>query len=321
MGALWLSLALPATAQSVPAAPVSPVVAPPTVTTTSLLTRQDTAAAVHELFVSRRTGGAIFTAFGGVFTGLLGASIAQVSDPGSGDIIGAASSIGVMGLMPLGVGISKLKRYSRAQEQQVLTDYALTGKLAQRYKRRLRGNFSPVPGNSSWPELVKPEVVASAPAPIVPTNSGLTAPVSTLTPNNRTRADSLDAVLGLFIAKRFAGQLPALLLTPVGAALAGTSNADGEYNYTTGQFEEREPSTGAVIGGLALAFGGVAYMYIHNAPYSMAKFESLKLAYEGGAPLPATLRAQIKPKHFDQGREWRNKLARKAARKNARKSK
>ncbi|KAA9332022.1 hypothetical protein F0P96_11050 [Hymenobacter busanensis] len=290
----------------------------------ALLTRPDTAAAVHELFASRRTGGGLFTAFGGVFTGLLTASIAQVPDPGSGDKIGAAASIGVMGLMPLGVGIGKLTRYSKKREQQVLTEYAQGGRLAHKYRRRLRGNFRPVHGNQSWPELAAVQAGVSIDQPTRPdsavqqqgaaTPAPATATSPVLAVAGRTRADTLDAVLGLFMAKRFGGQLPALLLVPVGGLIAGTSNADGEYNVYTGQYEEKQVSGGAVAAGLGLALGSAVYMFVHNAPYSMAKFQELEAAYNAGQPLPPALRAQLKPKHFDSGREWRNKMARRARR-------
>jgi hypothetical protein len=194
----------------------------------------------------------------------------------------------------------------------VLTDYALGGRLPHKYERRLRRGFRPVPGNTSWPELVTAETLARVPAAARP---GTTVPAGAVS-TTYSLADSLDAVLGLFVAKRFAGQLPSLGLVPLGGLLAGSSNADGEYNYTTGRFEESKPSAGAVAAGLTMALGSVVYMYIHNAPYSMAKFDALRVACEAGAPIPAGLRAQIKPQHFDQGREMRNRLARKAARKN-----
>jgi hypothetical protein len=226
----------------------------------------------------------------------------------------------VAGSALVGIGLNKSIQFRRSRELNVLRELAATGHLPISISRRLKGNFLPVPGNSYLPELVKPDAVVSAPPPAVRTDSGLVAPIPALVEVRHTRADSLDAVLGLFMAKCTAGQVPAMLLTGAGTALARTGSADREYNYVTGQFEEQEPSSGAVAVGLSVALGGVLYMYIHNAPYTLAKFEALKSAYEGGAPLPAKLRSQIKPKHFEQGQKWRVKLARKAARKSQKRS-
>lgn len=315
MGALWLSLALPGAAQSLPAAPAPSVVAPPAVTTTPLLTRQDTAAAVHELFKSRRGGGIGWLALGTV--GML-ASILPAQQSTSA---GVWTPGVVAGSALVGIGLNKSIQFRRSRERRVLRELVATGHLPASVSRRLKGNFLPVPGNYTWPKLVKPDAVVSASVLLSPLDSSLAAPVPGPVAVSLPPVDSLDAVMGLFMAKRFAGQLPALLLTSVGGTLTRASGADREYNYTTGQFEEQEPSSGAVALGLSLAAGGVLYMYIHNAPYSMAKFEALKSAYEGGTPLPAKLRTQIKPKHFAKGRELRIRFARKAARKNARKSK
>jgi hypothetical protein len=228
----------------------------------------------------------------------------------------------VAGSALVGIGLNKSIQFRKSREQLILRELAATGHLPVSVSRRLKGNFLPVSGNNGWPKLLPPDAVASVPALVVPTDSGLTAPVpAPVIVDSRAPADSLDALLGLFMAKRFAGQLPALLLTGVGSAMTRATGADREYNYITGKFEEQEPSSGAVVAGLSLALGGVVYMYIHNAPYSMANFEALKVAYEGGAPLPAKLRGQIKPKHFTTGQEWRIKLARMAARKKARRNK
>lgn len=316
IGALWLSLALPSTAQSLPATPPPSSVAPPAVIPAPLTTRQDTAAAVHELFRSRRGGGFAWLALG--TAGMLGAILPAQQSTSAGVWTPGV----VAGSALVGIGLNKRIQFRRSRERQVLHELVATGHLPVSVSRRLKGNFLPVPGNNTWPKLMKMDAVVSAPAPVAPTDSGVAAPALAPLPTvaGHTRADSLDAVLGLFVAKCAGGQLPALLLTSVGGIVAGTSNADNEYNVNTGRFEEREAPAGAVVAGLGLALGGLAYMYIHNAPYSMAKYEALKSAYEGGAPLPAALRASIKPKHFDQGRALRVKLTRKAARKNARRN-
>ncbi|MFC7670309.1 hypothetical protein ACFQT0_25310 [Hymenobacter humi] len=60
--------------------------------------------------------------------------------------------------------------------------------------------------------------------------------------------------------------------------------------------------------------GGVTYMFVHNAPYSDAKFTALRDNYLAGKPLPRTIRTQLKEKHLAAGRAYRERMERKAAR-------
>ncbi|UOQ74014.1 hypothetical protein [Hymenobacter cellulosilyticus] len=56
-------------------------------------------------------------------------------------------------------------------------------------------------------------------------------------------------------------------------------------------------------------------MIVHNSPYTKAKLAAIRTACEAGAPIPANVRVLLKPRHFEAGREERNRELRKAARK------
>ncbi|MBW3373705.1 hypothetical protein KYK31_06970 [Hymenobacter norwichensis] len=127
------------------------------------------------------------------------------------------------------------------------------------------------------------------------------------------RQDTLDAVQGFFNAKRLGGQLPILLALP-GLRLMTGSNASSSSGSPYAPTQNNEPSGGQVAAGLLLAAGGVAYMFVHNAPYSDAKFAELRTSYLAGTPLPADIRERLKEKHVAAGRVYRARMERKAAR-------
>lgn len=290
------------------------------------LTRQDTARAVHELFQSRRGGGFGWLAFGGAG---MAASIIPAQQTTSAGVWTPGVVIG-SGLALLGT--KKLLQFGWGREHRVLRDLAATGHLPADVQRRLRGNFAPLHGTASSPNpLLALGAVPPAPVPATPApNPGNTAgaPVASVPPVAAVptaaapaplqaladaRQDTLDAVLGLFLAKRLGGQLPILLALPglrlmTGATQTNTSTA------SYGQPQSSDPPAGQVALGLALMTGGVAYMFIHNAPYSDAKFEALRTGYLAGAPLPSVLRTQLKAKHITSGRTYRERLERRAAR-------
>ncbi|SFQ58273.1 hypothetical protein [Hymenobacter arizonensis] len=283
---------------------------------TPVLTRLDTARAVHELFKSRRGGGFGWLAFGGVG---MAASIIPAQQATSAGVWTPGVVIG-SGLALLGT--KKVIQFGWGREQRVLRDLAATGHLPADVVRRLRDNFAPLHGTASAPNPFlalsstspAPTPGSSGPAPqnteTPVTDAPLAAPPQTLAD---ARQDTLDAVLGLFLAKRLNGQLPILLALPglrLMTGASGTSTPSTPYS----QPQSNEPSGGQIALGLALMTGGVAYMYIHNAPYSTDKFEALRTSYLAGTPLPASLRAQLKTKHIASGRTYRERLERRAAR-------
>jgi len=273
------------------------------------LTRQDTAYAVQELFAARRTGGTVLTIGGGIFTGLFVSSLATIDKVGTGDALAGGGCIVGLGLLPASIGISKLARFSRAREQQVISAYATGEKLPRQYARRLRGNFRPVPA-SQWTGID----IAEINKPLLIDSADDAMPSLAVSAPDAARADTLDALVGLFNAKRGAGQWPAVLLASGGLVAISASGSE-RFDYQTGQFEKTPPTTGAVVTGLAMSVGGLVYMLVHNAPYSMAKLDAIGTAYEAGGALPAEIRRKLLPKHFTKGRAIRNQMMRKANRK------
>lgn len=282
------------------------------VTNNPPLTRQDTAYAVQELFAARRTGGTVLTIGGGIFTGLFASSLATADKVGTGDALAGGGCIVGLGLLPATIGISKLTRFSRAREQEVISAYAAGQKLPRQYARRLRGNFRPMPA-SQWTGIDIAEINQP-----LPESDADASPVFVPATIDAARADTLDALVGLFAAMRTAGQWPAALLIPAGVTVISASGSGQDYNYQTGQFEKTPPTAGAVVTGLAMSVGGLIYMLVHNAPYSSAKLEAIGIAYEAGGTLPAEIRRKLLPKHFVKGRAIRNQMMRKENRKKRR---
>ncbi|GAB2861520.1 hypothetical protein [Hymenobacter ruber] len=283
---------------------------------TFYLTRQDTARAVHELFKSRRGGGFGWLAFG---TAGMAASIIPAQQATSagvwtpGVVIGSAMAV---------LGTKKFIQFGWGRERRVLRNLAATGHLPTNVQRRLHGNFAPLHGTASAPNPLlaysTPPVGAPAAndaAPAAATGTALAAapvqaPAQTLAD---ARQDTLDAVQGLFNARRLVGQLPILLALP-GLRLMTGATKTGVSSSPYGQTQSSDPPAGQVALGLLLAAGGVTYMFVHNAPYSDAKFKLLHDDYLAGHPLPPGLRAQLKPKHIEAGRTYREKMERRASR-------
>ncbi|WP_426490351.1 hypothetical protein [Hymenobacter sp. 102] len=273
------------------------------------LTRADTARAVHELFKSRRGGAA-------AWLGLGAASLAASILPAQQSTSAGIWTPGVVaGTAFVGLGLNKSIGFWWSRERRVMRELAATGHLPPNITRRLKGNFKPLPGSAAEYNPLVATGVPVAPS-TAPASTNISIPFAGVATSGYTLTDSLDAVAALFQSKRLMGQLPTLTLLPAARLLSGSSAADGQYNVYTGQFEENKPSAGAVAAGLGLAIGSVAYMFIHNAPYSNAKYAELVAAAQAGTPIPAKWRAQLKPKHFDQGRELRTRMLRREARKN-----
>ncbi|MCA8832743.1 hypothetical protein [Hymenobacter pini] len=273
------------------------------------LTRADTARAVHELYKSRRGGAAAWLGLG---TASLLASILPAQQSTSA---GVWTPGVVAGTAFVGIGLNKSIGFWWSKERKVMRELAATGHLPPNITRRLKGNFKPLPGLAAEYNPLLSTGVPVAPD-TAPASTKISIPFAGVATSGYTLTDSLDAVAALFQNKRLVGQLPVLAVLPAARLLSGSSEADRQYNVYTGQYEENKPSAGAVVAGLGLAIGGVAYMFIHNAPYSNAKYAELVTASQSGAPIPAKWRAQLKPKHFDQGRELRNRMLRREARKN-----
>lgn len=265
------------------------------------LTRADTARAVHELFRSRRGGGFGWLALG--TAGLL-ASILPAQQSTSA---GVWTPGVVAGSALVGIGLNKRMQFRRSRERAILRELAATGHLPASVSRRLKGNFLPLHGTASEDNpLLARGVVPTGAAAGVP----VVAPAQMLAD---ARQDTLDAVQGLFNARRLNGQLPILLALP-GLRLMTGSDA-GSNAGSPAVSARNEPSGGQVAAGLLLTAGGVAYMFLHNAPYSDAKFAELRASYLAGTPLPSDLRVKLKERHIAQGRVYRARLERKAARK------
>jgi hypothetical protein len=295
-----------ANAQTLPAAAPAPdaVVTPPL----SYLNRADTARAVHELFRSRRGGGVGWLALGtaGILASTLPAQ--QTTSAGvwtPGVVAGSAFLL---------IGLNKRIQFRPGRERNVLRELAATGHLPANVARRLHGNFAPLHGTASATNPLLAEGISPG-LPALGT-AGPSVPAPSSTPAQRladARQDTLDAVQGLFNAKRLGGQLPILLALPGLRLMTGatkTSTPSSPYAPT----QSNDPSGGQVALGLALMTGGVAYMFIHNAPYSDAKFAALRSSYLAGSPLPRTIRVQLKQKHIAAGRTYRERMERRAAR-------
>ncbi len=287
----------------------APAVAAPT--TPRPLTRADTARAIHELFRSRRGGGAGWLALGAA------GNLASILPAQQSTSAGVWTPGVVAGSAFLLIGLNKRIQFRPGRERYVLRELAATGHLPASVARRLRGNFAPVHGSplEENPLLAK-EIISSAPAPGSPAAaSAPSAPASAPVPTPTqlladARTDTLDAVQGLFMSRRGAGAWPLVGVLPVARILTGATNTDLPNNPVAPQ--TTSPSSGSVALGLGLMGAGLAYMLIHNAPYTKAHCQALSLAYRNGQPLPADLRQSLRPRHFELGRKYRQRLERRA---------
>lgn len=100
----------------------------------------DSVQAVRELFRRHRTGGWIWTGVGGAFA-LRIASVAATSNSSgsfSSTTGGTVVGVGLLGGVPAGIGISKLVRFSKAREEEVLVSYSQGKPLPENIRRRLK---------------------------------------------------------------------------------------------------------------------------------------------------------------------------------------
>ena len=229
------------------------------------------------------------------------------------------------------LGTKKVVQFGWGREVRVLRDLAATGHLPADVRRRLRGNYAPLHGTASesnpllaqgiaptpaapatLPGLV-PTAPAATPAPIaapLPTSAPAPSPAQLLTD---ARTDTLDAVQGLFLVRRSAGAWPLVVMLPMARILTGSTatspNSSSPYAPQTAP-----PSDNSVALGLGMMSAGLVYMLVHNAPYSNARYEMLRRAYSSGQPLPATIRQKLRPRHLEKGRQYRQRMERKALR-------
>ncbi|MBD2715964.1 hypothetical protein KBK19_13055 [Microvirga sp. STR05] len=93
----------------------------------------DSSQAVRNLFQQRRTGGGIFTAIGIGATGAIARGLS--SGDSGGNAGGAVVSIAALGGVPAGIGISKLVRFSKTREEEIIAAHQ-QGKPVPNYVRR-----------------------------------------------------------------------------------------------------------------------------------------------------------------------------------------
>ena len=285
-------------AQTLP--PSAPAMGTPPAFSSSL-SRADTARAIHELFRSRRGGGVGWLAFG--TSSILASTLPALQTTSAGVWTPGV----VAGSAFLLIGLNKRIQFRPGRERQVLRELAAAGHLPASVARRLHGNFAPVHGTASVPNPLA--AYGSAPSAAILSNSTPT-PAQLLAD---ARQDTLDAVRGFFNAKLLGGRLPLLLALPGLRLMTGATNTD----YSPSPYiqpQSSAPGAGQVAAGLVLMAGGVVYMFMHNTPYTNAKFEALRTNYLAGQPLPAAIRTHLKPKHSVAGRTYRERMERKAAR-------
>lgn len=303
----------PANSQTMPAAPASAATTVAALAAPSYLTRADTARAVHELFRSRRGGGVGWLALGtaGILASTLPAQ--QTTSAGvwtPGVVAGSAFLL---------IGLNKRIQFRPGREQRVLRDLAATGRLPTSVARRLRGNFAPLHGTASEDNpLLAKTITTSIPGSVPLPVAAPSAPTATLAPTpaqllTDARTDTLDAVQGLFLSRRSAGTWPLVVLLPVARILTGSTatspNSSSPYAPQTAP-----PSDNSVALGLGLMGAGLTYMLLHNAPYTKAHYQTLSFAYGNGQPLPANIRQGLRPRHLEKGRQYRQRLERRALR-------
>ncbi|GAB3879101.1 hypothetical protein GCM10028824_41960 [Hymenobacter segetis] len=105
----------------------------------------DTVRAVHLLFQDRRTGGLTFTFLGLPLTGLFtlfsvgyAPGTGPTTQPHKGETILEGAFLGAL---PMGIGISKLVRFSKAREAAVIANYARGTPLPPLIRARLTRKY------------------------------------------------------------------------------------------------------------------------------------------------------------------------------------
>ena len=284
-----------------------------------LLTRQDTARAIHELFRSRRGGGVGWLALGTV--GIL-ASILPAQQTTSAGVWTPGVVAGSAFLL---IGLNKRIQFRPGRERRVIRELAATGHLPANVARRLRGNYTPLHGTASEdnPLLatgIAPHTPTPTPTPSTPVAAPTVALVPTAAPAPTpaqlladARTDTLDAVQGLFLSRRSAGAWPLVVMLPMARILTG-STTTGPNSSSPYAPQTAPPSDNSVALGLGLMGAGLTYMFVHNAPYTNARYQTLRLAYNNGQPLPANIRQHLRPRHLEKGRQYRQRMERRALR-------
>lgn len=217
------------------------------------------------------------------------------------------------------IGLNKRIQFRPGREQCVLRDLAATGHLPTSVARRLRGNFAPLHGTSSEDNpLLAKTITTSIPGSVPPPVAAPSAPAAPLAPTpaqllTDARTDTLDAVQGLFLSRRSAGTWPLVVLLPVARILTGSTATSP--NSSSPYAPQTAPSSdNSVALGLGLMGAGLTYMLLHNAPYTKAHYQTLSFAYGNGQPLPANIRQGLRPRHLEKGRQYRQRLERRALR-------
>ena len=122
-----------------PDAPTVPPLGAITAATPAPRAAADSALAVRNLFQKRRTGGAVFTTIGTGFSLAILRGLASGST--GGNAAGGVASIAVLGLLPAGVGVGKLTRFSKVREEEIVTAYGQGKPLPSTIRRRLKAGY------------------------------------------------------------------------------------------------------------------------------------------------------------------------------------
>lgn len=144
-------------AQIPPVDPAQPVItATPAATGIQVAGSQqvDTVQAIHYLFENRRRGGRLFTGMGGLGVISIGLTLAMPTSNSSPSLyaITAADKRLLAGVLAmetlslLGVGISKVSRFSKAKEEALILQYQAGGAVPAAIRQRLRPKYFRV-----WP--------------------------------------------------------------------------------------------------------------------------------------------------------------------------
>ncbi|QNP52865.1 hypothetical protein [Hymenobacter qilianensis] len=129
---------------------------PPTVDSAAFIAAEDTLQAIQNLFQTRRRGGRLFAIQGGA--GLLGAvgylampvsdSSPSVFSYTANDKIQIVSILAAAGLPLLGVGISKISRFSKEKERALIQQYRAGQPLPAHISQRLKPKYF-----RAWPKM------------------------------------------------------------------------------------------------------------------------------------------------------------------------
>ncbi|MCB2379287.1 hypothetical protein LGH70_16945 [Hymenobacter sp. BT635] len=129
-----LNAAGPVSAQAVP--PVTSAVA---ALSPKLPTQADTVAALHRLFQRRRVGGGVLLSVSGATVATFMGLLSSEEGFGPGTDVVLITAVSALYTAPFwSVGASKLVRFSRKREQQVIDEFVATRELPAKIRRRLK---------------------------------------------------------------------------------------------------------------------------------------------------------------------------------------